>query len=259
MDIISKARLDRFVDRSKRYHSELPDELKPFYCYTIDGGHSIIVVLENEWESGKSIEDFLCPASVRTVLRHGYTVRDGYIWTSIPYSMQFGLIQEAGDYEYDDQTTSVPSAKVPKETIHVGNNGQNIRATNYWGSSYAAKGYFFLSINAGAFRLLVPDSRVAEITEWTSAREVIVTRGPWPWQETLDALEIMFEDDSESPYSLMLTRGLCDRMPPVWDADKNGQPPRRKFSAWTRNGKVLELPCRYRIARKLPCLQEWQQ
>lgn len=98
--IIKKAGLSAFVVRGKRYHSPLPFELEESYCYTADGGHSIIVALENEYREGEPIENVLVPAPVKTIIRHGYKVKDGYVWSNIPYSKETGLITEAGDDEY---------------------------------------------------------------------------------------------------------------------------------------------------------------
>lgn len=141
--------------------------------------------------------------------------------------------------------------------IEIQNDGPEIVSTNYWASEHAARGLFYMSINAGVFRLLVPDAQVQEIGECTTAREVIISRGPWPQAGKSDALEILFEDDSESPYVIHLTSEQVDRMPLNTDQDHKGQQPRWKFSAWTRNVKVLELPCRYRVIKKLPYLKRW--
>lgn len=141
--------------------------------------------------------------------------------------------------------------------IQIENNGAEIIRTNYWSSEHAARGLFYLSINAGAFRLLVPDTWVQETGEWMSAKEVIISRGPWPAQGKSDAIEIIFEDYSESPYVVHIVSEQIDRMPLDTDRDRKGNPPRWKFTAWTRKGKILELPCRYRIVKKLPFLKSW--
>ncbi len=143
------------------------------------------------------------------------------------------------------------------DLIQIENNGPEILRTNYWETENAAKGFFFLSINAGAFRLLVPDSWVQETGEWMLAKEVIISRGPWPEKGKADAIEILFEDNSDSPYVLHIVAEQIDHMPLDADRDRRGNPPRWKFSAWTRAGKILELPCRYRIVKSLPYLKGW--
>lgn len=98
--LVQRARLERYAVPGRHYHSPLPPELEAAYVYTRDGGHSIIVVLENEWRPGSPVEDWLVPAPVRAVLRVGYAVRDGLVWCRLPYSLEVGLMTEPGDDEY---------------------------------------------------------------------------------------------------------------------------------------------------------------
>jgi hypothetical protein len=143
-------------------------------------------------------------------------------------------------------------------TIGIDNNGPEIVSTNYWDTNYARKGYVFLSINAGTCRLLVPEAMLAAIPEWRAAREVIVSKGPWPDQGKAEALELLFEDDSDSPYALHIGTNQVDRIPLPADQDHADQPARWRFSTWTQiDGKVLELPCRYRIVTRIPWLKSF--
>lgn len=48
-------------------------------------------------KEGEPIENFLVPAPIKSVIRHGYTVKDGYVWSNIPYSKETGLETEAGE------------------------------------------------------------------------------------------------------------------------------------------------------------------
>jgi hypothetical protein len=106
--LLRLAGLDRFTIPEKRYPTPLPPALEANYCYTIDGGHSILVVLANEYREGEPVADYLTPAAVRTVLRQGYTVKEGpldgavhpFVWSRIPYSSEIGLLKDAGDIEY---------------------------------------------------------------------------------------------------------------------------------------------------------------
>lgn len=72
---IRKAGLEDMIVRGKKYHSPLPFEFEESYCYTIDGGHSIIVVIESEYIEGEPVENFLVPAPIKTVIRHGYKIK----------------------------------------------------------------------------------------------------------------------------------------------------------------------------------------
>lgn len=99
-ELIQKAGLESLVVRGKKYHSPLPFELEDAYCYTLDGGHSIIVVIESEYRKDEPVENFLVPAPIKTIIRHGYIVKDGYVWSKIPYSKEIGLVTEEGDDEF---------------------------------------------------------------------------------------------------------------------------------------------------------------
>ncbi|MDX9788933.1 MAG: hypothetical protein RBT11_19320 [Desulfobacterales bacterium] len=47
--------------------------------------------------------------------------------------------------------------------IQISNDGPEILSTNYWETEHAKKGFLYMSINAGAFRLL-PQSSVPKKT-----------------------------------------------------------------------------------------------
>lgn len=79
IELIQKAGLERMIIREKKYHSPLPFELEEAYCYTLDGGHSIIVIVESEYKQGEPIEGFLVPAPIKAIIRHGYKIKDGYV------------------------------------------------------------------------------------------------------------------------------------------------------------------------------------
>ena len=61
------------------------------------------------------------------------------------------------------------------------------------------------------------------------AREVIVSRGPWVAQGRRDAVELLCEDDSDSPFCLHLVAEQCDRLLP--ETDQGGG---FGVIAWTR-------------------------
>jgi hypothetical protein len=113
--LIRLAGLERYVVPGRHYPAPLPPALEASYCYTSDGGHSVIVVLENEYPAAAAeqdplvpISDYLVPAPVRTVLRRGYTVRNHLIecevrplvWCRIPHSRETGLLTEEADDEF---------------------------------------------------------------------------------------------------------------------------------------------------------------
>lgn len=81
------------------YPGALPADLALWYCYVVDGGHSLYVTGEADPSADPTPKG--APAPVRTVLRIGYTVRpDGWVFCSVPYDPDFGLLTEAGDDEF---------------------------------------------------------------------------------------------------------------------------------------------------------------
>jgi hypothetical protein len=140
----------------------------------------------------------------------------------------------------------------------IDNNGPEIAYTNYFDTKAAEAGYTYLSTNAGVFRLLIADKMIFEINDWWKAREVIISRGPWTSEGKPDALEIMFEDYTNAP-CLHIMPEQVDRMPIDDDQDQQGTPPRWKLAVWTRHGKMLELPCRYRRTPKIPWVKAWHK
>lgn len=140
------------------------------------------------------------------------------------------------------------------QTLSIKNNGPDIEETNYFESEYAKRGIFYVSVNAGAFRLLVPPQYESAIPEFLTAREVVVSRGPWPENRRADAIEILFDDHTDSPYALHFGTEQIDRLPPKEDSGRDWQ-----FSAWTRrkNGVHCEYRarCHYRTVPRIPYMK----
>lgn len=137
--------------------------------------------------------------------------------------------------------------------IQIANSGQAVKSTNYFDTLAAAGGQFFLSWNAGAGRLLVPDSEKLTVREMRSADYVIVTSGCWSERGGIAAVELLFEDHSDTPFMLTLPACQYDRMLPATDS---GSAP--YISVWTRGGQKLRLPGRLRHGHELPCLMAWE-
>ena len=136
------------------------------------------------------------------------------------------------------------------EILKIMNDGPDIAETNYFDFEHANRGLFYLSINAGCARLLVPDIQQAAIQEFKTAKYVILSRGPWPEQGRSDALELLFEDLSDSPYALHMVAEQCDMLP-----DGQGD---WTLAVWSREGKRFQCPLRYRRVAKIPCLKPWR-
>jgi hypothetical protein len=136
--------------------------------------------------------------------------------------------------------------------LEIHNKGQAIASTNYWESDYNAAGYCYLSWNAGAARLLLADSLKGALREMRSAKYVIVSRGKWREQGDREALELLFEDESDSPYCLHLSMEQTDRQLP--EINQGGG---FFVTVWTRGGEKLRLPGKYREVSEIPCLEPW--
>ena len=99
-DIIREVGLERWVLPDRSYPSPLPDDPLTYYCYTRDGGHSLLVVVENEYRQGLSPVRFIIPAPVKMVLKAGYRLQDGLLWATLPYDRDEGLRVDDTDVEY---------------------------------------------------------------------------------------------------------------------------------------------------------------
>jgi hypothetical protein len=142
--------------------------------------------------------------------------------------------------------------------IEIQNHGPLILATNYWESELAQAGKFYCSVNAGSIRLLVPPSQRASIEDMRASQYVVLSRGPWPAQGLPEAVELLFEDGSDSPFALHLAPESFDLLPAeppagrgwvlsVWDS-KKGKP-----------HKAVERICHWRRAPRIPWLRPWKE
>ena len=67
-----------------------------------------------------------------------------------------------------------------------------------------------------------------------------------------DALELIFEDHTDSPYVITMGMHQTDRT--IKDDEKPFV-----VTVWTTAGKVRQWPGRYRVVKKLPCLKPWKK
>lgn len=132
------------------------------------------------------------------------------------------------------------------------NDGQRIAQTDYFDSEEAGKGFCFLSWNAGAARVLIPDAMAPMLTDMQAAQYVIISRGPWEDYGGRDAFELLFEDGSDAPFCLYIVAEQTDRLLP--ESEQGGG---FVVTIWTRLGEQLRLGGRYRTVECLPCLDPW--
>jgi hypothetical protein len=140
--------------------------------------------------------------------------------------------------------------------IRVTNHGPLLLSSNYWESELAAAGKLFVSVNAGAIRILLPPQLYGDLADMRSAPECVLSRGPWPAERQREAVEIMWDDGSANPYALHLTPASFDSLP--------GEPMLGRewiLSVWTKKDssphKALERRCHWRRVVRIPCLEPW--
>lgn len=143
------------------------------------------------------------------------------------------------------------------DAITIANDGPRIASTPYWSSTHAARGVIYVSVNAGAFRVLVPPvAEGAILPELRTACDVVISRGPWPDQRRADAIEILWDDGSDNPFALHLSIEQIDRVPDAADEGRHDL----TCTVWTAGpeGAAVERgtwPCTYRRSRRLPDLR----
>ncbi len=143
--------------------------------------------------------------------------------------------------------------------IKIENRGPAIVSTNFWETDLAKGGKLFCSCNAGCIRILLPANLKNLIAECRSASYVILSRGAWPAENLPEAVELLFEDESDKPMALMLSPESFDLLP--------ARPPQPRGRGWNLSiwieqpaGKpcqVLELPVRWRAVVALPYMKPW--
>lgn len=143
--------------------------------------------------------------------------------------------------------------------IRTENAGQELTATNFWSTEQAQRGLVYVTINAGAVRILVPPAIEDEvITAARTAQSVLLSRGPWRAHGGREGVEILLEDGSQSPFAIHVDARQCDRR---WGAGDHGR--ELPCSVWVRGEgadgvrKAAELPGRLRVVQRIPWLKPW--
>lgn len=149
--------------------------------------------------------------------------------------------------------------------ILIDSHGPLITASDYWRSDAAKAGKILISPNAGVIRVLMPPARYDMLGDLRSASHAVVTVGWWsmtaarkfglestPIREGGEAVEILWEDGTDSPHAWHVTPESCllvpgDPSPGQWSIacwiERRGEPHR-----------ALERPAFWRRG-KVPCLQ----
>lgn len=139
----------------------------------------------------------------------------------------------------------------------VRNDGEQLVGTNYFDTPPAKAGYPFVSINAAAFRVLVPPSCEAWIDEMRRSEYLIATQGLWrpsPGESPREAIELLFEDQSDSPFVMYVVAEQVDRMPSRRDS---GRADLHALVYTAGPTLALRMPARFRTHASLPYCRPW--
>ena len=132
--------------------------------------------------------------------------------------------------------------------------GPLIVSSTYWGSECETAGEVFVSVNAGAIRVMVPDAMRDAVNEWRAAKHAILSRGPWPELSLPEAVEILWEDRSDNPDAIHLWPEQFDHLPSAPPTGRDWL-----ITVWQliegKPHKTLERTCYWRRVDSLPWLQ----
>lgn len=137
--------------------------------------------------------------------------------------------------------------------IKIINNGKDILETNYFDTDHAKNDFVYLSLNAGYARLLLPEGLNVYLDDIKTAKYVIISQGTWA-NKNRQGIEILFEDDSDSPFSIHLTTEQCDRSFTDKDDKKEFE-----FKVYTKDGEVFNCNAKFRVVDIIPNLKPWNE
>lgn len=99
--LVISAGFSDVIHPGKHYPTELEPQLAPWYVYTIDGGHSLIVAVRSLYRRGAHPDEFLCPCPVKTVQRLGWLLtEEGFLIVDATYYLTLGVVAPDEDTEH---------------------------------------------------------------------------------------------------------------------------------------------------------------
>jgi hypothetical protein len=104
-----------------------------------------------------------------------------------------------------NNTTSLPFM------IRIGINGLPLETT-YFDTEICSKGFYYLVHKNDKYFLLLPKWKEKELNEMQTGNHVVITRGKL---EGKDSFEIVFNDNSENPYAVLLRDEQFTRLTPL--------------------------------------------
>ena len=133
--------------------------------------------------------------------------------------------------------------------IRIGNNGFPLETT-YFNTEMCSKGFYYLVHNTENYFLLLPKWNERVINEMETGKSVVITRGNHEGKE--DSFEVMFDDNSDNPYMIILRDEQFTRLSPLkegWNGNFY------VYSGDLDEYKLFFSQVYYRITDNLPCLQ----
>lgn len=95
--------------------------------------------------------------------------------------------------------------------LWIGNRSREVASTNCWRTLPAMRGLIYCSVNANAFRLLVPESCSWVFPETQSARGVVISRPRFVRPGEPDGFEFLWDDGTDTPFAVQLYKAQIDR------------------------------------------------
>ena len=133
----------------------------------------------------------------------------------------------------------------PKVSIHCNNPHAERICSSYWGSKMDKHGLFYLWWNNGEARLLVPKEYEYTVDEMLTGHMVINTGGKSLFVTDKNAVEIIFDDNTSSPFFVEVNSNHCSQLLPDEDHGTTFQ-----FSIWTGAGQVAKFIGCYRCVKQ---------
>lgn len=82
--------------------------------------------------------------------------------------------------------------------LEIVNESAKIVSTNFWDSEYDRRGLVYLSVNAGALRLLLPKNKAGEwLKEIKTSKKCVIEKSANPGY-----VDLVFEDGTDAPFAL---------------------------------------------------------
>jgi hypothetical protein len=85
--------------------------------------------------------------------------------------------------------------------------------TTYWETDACEEGSYHLAFNMDTYSLLIPGNKDEWLSEIVEADSVVITRGSYKGLK--DSFEIMFEDNTETPFMIIISDEQFTRLSPL--------------------------------------------